>query len=109
MSEQLLEQIPEFKKKEAGAQSEQEGLANWSALTSVPTARNTGEALVIAAVAVLVVGSAEILLRAFQVPAYIFPLPSGIFRALFESWDVLWPHLLITLQELLIGYAIGAV
>jgi NitT/TauT family transport system permease protein len=106
MSEQLLEQIPEFKK---DSKAEQEGITNWSALTSVPTARNTTEALLIVAVAVIIVGSAEILLRAFKVPSYIFPTPSGVFGALVHSWDILWPDLLVTLQELITGYLIGAV
>lgn len=108
MSEQLLEQIPEFKK-EGNATADQEGLTNWSALTSVPTARNATEALLILAVAVVIVGGAEVLLRVFEVPAYIFPTPSGILGALVHSWDILWPDLLVTLQELLTGYVIGAV
>jgi NitT/TauT family transport system permease protein len=108
MSEQLLEKIPEFKQpRPKGAEAE--GVANWSALTDVPGARNWGEVAIIVSVAVVVVGSAELFLRLLQVPTYIFPLPSGIVGALFSSWDVLWPHLLVTLQELVIGYLIGAV
>lgn len=109
MSGQLLEQIPEFKKKDAVAE---EGIANWSALTNVPTARNTGEALIIAAVAVAVVGGTELLLRIFQVPSYILPLPSAVFSNLLHllgDWELMGQHIWVTLQELLIGYVIGAV
>lgn len=112
MSDQLLEQIPEFKQKDT---SEQEGIANWSALTNVPTARNLGEVGVIVAVALLVVGGAEALLRLFQVPSYIFPLPSQIAASLInmftseDSWEIMGKHVWVTLQELFIGYAIGAV
>ncbi len=108
MAEQLLEQIPEFKKA-SDAKVKQEGLANWSALTNVPTARNATEALLIVLVAVVIIGGAEILLRVFKVPAYIFPTPSGVFGALIHSWDILWPDLLVTVQELVTGYLIGAV
>ena len=107
MSDQLLEKIPEFKK-DSDAHKD-DGPLNWTALTSVPTARNARELFVIVAVAVIVIGSAEFLIRAFQVPSYIFPAPSAIFGALIQSFDLLRPHLFVTLEELIIGYAIGAI
>lgn len=110
MSEQLLEQIPEFKAKENRA--DQDGIANWSALTDVPTARNAGEAAVIVAVAAVVIGGTELLLRFFQVPSYIFPTPSAIFVTLINllgSWDLMGMHIWVTIQELVSGYVIGAI
>ncbi len=107
MAEELLEKIPEFNK-EKHIKPEEEGFIDWSALTSVPTAKNAMEAAMIAGLAVVVVGGIEVTVRALQVPSYVFPPPSAIFASLIRNWDVLAPHLVVTLQELLIGYAIGA-
>jgi NitT/TauT family transport system permease protein len=107
MAEQLLEQVPEFKKEEA-LPAGKDGPIDWTALTHVPTAKNAREVAFIVGVAVVVIVGLEVLLRVFQVPTYIFPTPSGIFSALIQSWDVIFPHLLVSLQELAIGYVIGA-
>ncbi|MBC7813973.1 MAG: ABC transporter permease subunit [Burkholderiales bacterium] len=107
MADELLEQIPEFQKG-SGPKPAEEGFIDWSALTSVPMARNAREALIIAGVAVAIVLVAEFLIRAFEIPTYVLPAPSGVFNSLVTSFDVLWPHLLVTLQELVLGYAIGA-
>ena len=58
-------------------------------------------------VAVVIIGGDEVLLRAFNVPQYILPKPSQIVTALFTEWPILWPHLLTTLYELFVGFAIG--
>jgi len=108
MADELLEQIPEFQKG-SGPKPAEEGFIDWSALTSVPVAKNAREALIIAGVAVAIVLVAEFLIRAFEVPTYVLPAPSGVFNSLVESFDLLLPHLLVTLQELFIGYCIGAV
>ncbi len=107
MSGELLENIPEFHK-DTDVKPQDEGFIDWTALTKVPTAGNRREFLIIVGVAVLIVGGAELLIRAFQVPSYILPAPSGILNALIQSFDILLPHLLVTLQELVIGYFIGA-
>ena len=80
---------------------------NWSALTSVSFAGL--QVAVIAGVAVAVVVVSELVVRAWDIPSYVFPLPSEIASALYRSFPLLWPHLLVTLQELGLGYAIGAV
>jgi NitT/TauT family transport system permease protein len=108
MAEELLETIPEFKK-ETHIKPEEEGFIDWSALTSLPTAKNAMEAAMILGLAVVVVGSIEITVRTLQIPVYVFPTPSGVFASLFRNWDVLAPHVIVTLRELAIGYAIGAV
>jgi NitT/TauT family transport system permease protein len=106
MSGKTFEEVPEFKKEtKAGGDG---GVIDWTSLTTIPTAKNTREAAIIALVAVGVVVGAEILLTVFNVPAYVFPRPSRIFDALIQSFPLLWPHLLVTLQELAIGYVIGA-
>jgi NitT/TauT family transport system permease protein len=99
----LGDTIPEFnRKQEAG----EPGLSGLGSLT-VGGNRTRLETLVIVAVAVVIIGGAEALLRAFNVPHYIMPKPSQIIVALFTEWPFLWPHLLTTLYELFAGFAIG--
>lgn len=105
--QQLLEEIPEFKK-DGGVKPDQEGFIDWSALTSVPTAKNAREAAAIIGTAVGIIILIEFLLRLFEVPSYIFPTPSGVLGSFLQSWAVFLPHVGITLEELAIGYAIGA-
>lgn len=83
-----------------------EGFIDWSALTSISVGRTQGLIIVLVAVAVIV--GMELLVRAFKVPQYVFPAPSAIGRALVQNFPTIWPHLLITLQQLGMGYAIGA-
>ena len=52
------------------------------------------ETAIIVLVAVVIIGGAEVLLRAFDVPQYIMPKPSQIVWALYTEWPFLWPHLL---------------
>ena len=56
----------------------------------------------------MLIGGAELLLRGFEVPHYVMPLPSEIGTALVTDFHFIWPHLLDTLIELLAGFAIGA-
>lgn len=107
MADELLETIPEFRK-ETDIKPQDEGFMDWTALTHVPTARNRREFLIIVGVAVVVVTTIELLIRAFQVPNYVLPAPSGIFNALVNNFETLLPHIAVTLQELVGGYLIGA-
>lgn len=106
LDRQLQEEIPSFEHTDGG-DGEQVGLSNWSALTSGPGVRTWLEVAAIALVAVVIIGGAEVLLRVLQVPQYILPTPSKIALALFTDWRFIWPHLLVTLTELLSGFAIG--
>jgi len=56
---------------------------------------------------VIIVGGAEFLLAYLKVPQYVLPRPSLIVTALFTEWTFIWPHLVTTLYELLVGFAIG--
>lgn len=107
MASELRESIPTFNQTGAEADSEV-GLTNWSALTSANFARSWGEALVIALFAVIVVGTIEIAVRAFNIPAYLFPRPSEIGTTLFTQFGLFWPHLQVTVTELFVGFAVGA-
>ena len=98
------DQIPEFNKKHVAADNV--GLSGMAAL-GLGGHRTKLEVFVIVLVAVIIIGGTEILLIVFNVPHYVLPKPSQIVTALFTEWKFLWPHLLITLYELLVGFAIG--
>jgi NitT/TauT family transport system permease protein len=101
-----LEEIPEMQ--QGGKSSTGGGPLNLSSMTSVPVARNLSEALFIICFAFLVVGGLEALIRVSEIPSYIVPLPSAVFAALVRTMPAFLPHIGITLQELFIGYTIGA-
>lgn len=83
-------------------------LSRWSGLASVGGGRTWRDAGLIALTAVIVIGGAEILIRAFKVPTYVMPTPSRIFVTLFTNFHFFLPHILVTLHELFLGFAIGA-
>jgi NitT/TauT family transport system permease protein len=108
MASELRETIPTFNQAEAEGDGEV-SLTNWSALTSQGFARNWGEVGLILLVAVVLIVGAEFAVRAFNIQSYIFPPPSAIATTLFTRFpDLFWPHMQITLIELLSGFAIGA-
>ncbi len=105
MDSQLRDTIPKFDAKPAaGGASLSSGL---SALSS-GSGRSAFETAIIVLVAVVIIGGLEVLLGVMAVPQYIFPKPSQIGMALITEWGFLWPHLLITLYELLFGFVVGA-
>ncbi len=84
-------------------------VAGFSALgRNAARRKSAGELLLIVAIAFVVLGSAEALLRLYQVPLYILPPPSVIAVALFNEFPALAPHILTTLYELVAGFVIGA-
>jgi NitT/TauT family transport system permease protein len=107
MASELRETIPTFNHEAEG--DGEVSLTNWSALTSQGFARNWGEVGLILLVAVVLIAGAELAVRAFNIQSYIFPPPSAIARTLVTRFgDLFWPHMQITLIELLSGFAIGA-
>jgi len=108
MASELRETIPTFNQAQAEGDGEV-GLTNWSALTSQGFARNWGEVGLILLVAVVLIAAAEFAVHAFNIQSYIFPPPSAIAKTLVTRFgDLFWPHMQITLIELLSGFAIGA-
>ena len=99
----LGDKIPEFNRKRTVEEAGLSGLGSFGPGGS----RTHLETLTILLVAVVIVGGAELLLWVFKVPHYIMPRPSQIVVALFTEWPFLWPHLVVTLYELLAGFAIG--
>jgi putative hydroxymethylpyrimidine transport system permease protein len=51
----------------------------------------------------------ELVVRLAHIPEYLLPAPSQIAADLAADWRVLSPALLVTLQEVLLGFAIAAV
>ena len=103
MDRVLGNKIPEFNRKQ---EADEPGLAGLSSFT-LGGGRTYLETAVILLVAVIVIGGMELALRLFNVPQYILPKPSQIVSALFTEWPFLWPHLVTTLYELFVGFAIG--
>jgi NitT/TauT family transport system permease protein len=108
MASELRETIPTFGKQGEQSRESQVSLSNWSALSSAGFAKSGVEAAVIILVAFLVIGGLEVAIRAFDVKTYILPRPSQIGSVLYHHFGIFWPHIKITLKELLSGYAIGA-
>ncbi|MBL0373476.1 ABC transporter permease [Rhizobium sp. KVB221] len=104
MDSQLQDQIPTFGAKQGADISLSGGL---SSLTSGGS-RTAFETFIIILVAAVIIGGAELLITLFEVPQYILPRPSQIAVALVSEWKFIWPHLLVTLYELIVGFAIGA-
>ena len=100
---QLEHEIPEFEHED----HKQRGSFDISSTVSAVSVHGMKQILGIILVAVVVIGGWEILIRLFNVPAFVFPTPSAIAVALVQSFPTVYPHFLITLGELAAGYAIG--
>ena len=103
MDKALGDKIPEFNRKKAAGGN----VGITGASFSLGDHRTKFEVLVIALVAVLIIGGGEFLLYAFKVPHYVLPRPSQIVTALYTEFPFYWPHLLTTLFEMFVGFAIG--
>ncbi len=101
----LAETLPTF---DEDAGHHEVGLSGMPNLASSNTIRSWRDALVIALVAVVAIGGLELWLVASDTPTYVMPRPSEIGAALVDNFTLFWPHILSTLQVLVIGYAIGA-
>ena len=104
---QLKDQIPTFNKP-GGSGDQSVGITNLSAFRGGSGARTASESGAIVAVAVIIVGGIELLLRIFEVPHYVLPTPSQIAVALVTDFGFIGPHLVDTLIELTAGYSVGA-
>ena len=98
--------VPSFERKPSGDSTSMAG--GLSASLASGAARTSLEVFVIILVAVIIIGGAEFLLGWFEVPQYVLPKPSQIAVALVTEFPNYWPHLLVTLKELFVGFAIGA-
>jgi NitT/TauT family transport system permease protein len=88
------------------ASLKEEGFVDWSALTSISFAGT--QMVIIVVLAIVVIAAWEILVRVSHTPTYVLPKPTEIGAALINNFPSLWPHLVVTLKDLFIGYLIGA-
>ena len=87
----------------------QTGVASTTGLASGFGGQGTREVAAIVAIALMVVGGSELLLRLFEVPQFILPTPSAIANVFFSpEIRTIGEHYCYTLIELVTGYAIGA-
>lgn len=101
----LADTIPTF---DDDSQSQQRvGLSGMSGL-SAGSIQGWRDALVIALVAVVIISGLQAWLTISDTPSYVMPKPTEIGTALYDNFTLFWPHILSTLQVLVIGYAIGA-
>ncbi len=102
---ELRDEIPSFEEQK----SRDHGPIDWSALTSVRTARSALEIGTIIAIAVAVFFGVELYLRMSNTPTYVFPKPTAVVETLFSDFGSLYAHdLWVTMQEFLLGLAIGS-
>ena len=47
--------------------------------------------------------------RLWQIPAFILPLPSAVFRCAVINWGLIWPHALATGLEIILGISLALV
>ena len=104
---ELRDEIPSFEETPA---RRDHGPIDWTGLTSIRTAKSALEIGAIIAVAVAVFFGTEGILRVTNTPEYVFPKPTSVVQALFVSdfWLLYGHHLWVTLQEFLLGLAIGS-
>ena len=58
---------------------------------------------------VLCVVAWQVVVVAFHVRTFVMPAPTVIVARIIRSWSLIWPNTLVTLEETLVGFAVGAV
>jgi NitT/TauT family transport system permease protein len=76
-----------------------------------PESRALGLVRILLPVVVLAAGvmAWDLVVRVNQIPPYVLPGPSAVFRTLVDDWPVLWASLLTTLRTTLEGFVAAAV
>jgi len=103
---ELEEKVPEFGEHKEPARH---GALDISATVSAVQIHGWKQVLGIIGVAIVVMGSWELLVRLAKVPEFVFPTPSAIVVAMVTNMPTVYPHFLVTLGELVGGYVIGGV
>ncbi len=102
---ELRDEIPRFDHAARG----DHGPIDWSALTSIRTAKSALEIGTIIGLFGVVFFGLELILRWSNTPTYVFPKPIAVVRTLVNEFTGVYAHhLWVTMYEFLIGYAIGA-
>jgi len=103
---ELQDDLPSF---DAVAIHRDHGPVDLTGLTSVRGARSALELGTVVAIAICVFFGLEAILRLTDTPTYIFPKPTAVVRALTDDfWLQYGQHLVVTLEEFFIGFAIGS-
>lgn len=103
---ELRDEIPSFEEKPV---RHDHGPIDWSALTSVQTAKSALEIGTVIAIGFAVFFGVEGIVRWTNTPEYTFPKPTAVVDTLVSDFGALYAHhLWVTLQEFLIGFAIGS-
>ena len=103
---ELQDEIPSFDDEPS---HHDHGTIDWTGMTSIRGAKSALEVGTIIAIAVCVFFGVEAILRLTDTPTYIFPKPTAVVRALTDDfWLQYGQHLVVTLQEFFIGFAIGS-
>lgn len=103
---ELRDELPTFDEPPA---AREHGPIDWTALTSIRTARSALEIGSILALFAAVFFAIELYMRVSDTPTYVFPKPTAVVKTLVADFDDLyWPHLVVTMQEFVLGLAIGA-
>ena len=103
--DELQDEVPSF---EDSGPKQDHGPIDWSALTSLPTARSFADVMAILAVAVGVFFGLEALLRIADVPDFVFPKPLAVVATLFGDFGLYAFHLQMTFLSFISGFLIGA-
>ena len=103
---ELQDEIPSFDEEPI---HHDHGPVDWTGLSSVRGARSALEVGTVVAIAICVFFGLEAMLRLTDTPTYIFPKPTAVVRALTDDfWLQYGQHLVVTLEEFFIGFAIGS-
>jgi NitT/TauT family transport system permease protein len=103
---ELRDEVPTF---EDTSRKAEHGPIDWTGLTSIRTAKTMLEMVAIVGLFLAVFFGLELILRVTDTPTYVFPKPIDVVQTLFADFGTLYaPHLWVTMQEFLIGLAIGA-
>ncbi len=102
---ELRDAIPSFDAEPA----REHGPIDWTALTSMRTAKSAMEIGTIIALFAAVFFGIQLVLTWTNTPTYVFPKPVDVVRTLANEFTSVYAHhLWVTLQEFLIGLAIGS-
>lgn len=103
---ELRDEIPSF---EGAPPRREHGPIDWTALTTIQTAKSLLEVGTIVAVFAAVFFGLEGALRLSNTPDYVFPKPIDVVRTLVNDFGALYAHhLWVTMEEFLVGLAIGS-
>jgi NitT/TauT family transport system permease protein len=103
---ELRDDIPTF---EDASRKKEHGPIDWTGITSFAPAKTALEIVAIVGLFLAVFFGLELILRVTDTPTYVFPKPVDVVQTLFSDFGTLYaPHLWVTMQEFLVGLAIGA-